>query len=155
MGRRKRQEGVEREKEEDGEGESKEKRERGNAMSQNNEKEQLSWREIWRINRRIFKICVGKRRSFFPIFISARIAEALSPYVTLYCSARFLDELTSARRPEMLVRWVLLILGLTAVMGLVKALLARLKDWEDALCHFWQYWIYGEKALDMDFAKAQ
>ncbi len=123
-------------------------------MSQNNEKEQLSWREIWRINRRIFKICVGKRRSFFPIFISARIAEALSPYVTLYCSARFLDELTSARRPEMLVRWVLLILGLTAVMGLVKALLARLKDWEDALCHFWQYWIYGEKALDMDFAKA-
>lgn len=122
-------------------------------MRQDNKKEQLSWREIWQINKRIFKICAGKRKSFFPVFIGARIVDALSPYVTLYCSARFLDELTAARRPEILARWVLLILGLTAAMGLVGGLLRRLKDREDAICYFWQYWIYGEKALSLDFDK--
>lgn len=122
-------------------------------MSQDNKKEQLSWREIWQINKMIYKICADKRKSFFPIFIGARIVDALSPYVTLYCSARFLDELTAARRPEILARRVLLILGLTAAMGLVGGLLRRLKDREDAICYFWQYWIYGEKALSLDFDK--
>lgn len=48
---------------------------------------------------------------------AVQILEVLSPYVTLYCSAQFLNELTAARRREALLWWVLLILGLTAVMG--------------------------------------
>lgn len=124
------------------------------SMGNDNRKDSFSLKEIWRINSRIFKICASKRPRYFAIRFGARILENLSPYVTLFCTARFLNELTAARRPEILTRWVLLILGLTAVLGLVGALFRRMEETEGALCSSWQNWIYGEKTLDMDFAKA-
>lgn len=116
--------------------------------------EKLSLREVLGINRRIFGICAKARPGFFVLRFTVRILEALSPYVTLYCSARFLDELTAARRPEILTRWVLLILGLTAVFRIAGSLLKRMEDAQTATESYWINWIYGKKALELDFAQA-
>ncbi len=122
-------------------------------MSRDNGKDCFTWKEVWQINKRMFKICAGKRPRYFVISFGAKFVENLFPYATLYCSARFLNELTAARRPEALTGWVLLILGLTAVMGLIGVLFRRMEETEGTLSIFWQYWIYGEKTLEMDFAK--
>lgn len=123
-------------------------------MCREKNKDQLSWKETWQINKRMFGICAKAKPHFFAVMFGSQSVEALSPYVTLYCSARFLDELTAARRTEILTMWVLLILGLTAALGLIKSLLSRMKERENDTNSFWIYWIYGRKALDMDFAKA-
>ena len=68
--------------------------------------------------------------------------------------SRFLNELTAARRPEVLAWWVLLILGLTAALGVIGSLLRRLEEAEYGMRSFWINWIYGQKALEMDFSKA-
>lgn len=113
----------------------------------------LSLREILRINQRIFGICVKARPGLFTLRFIVRIVEALSPYVPLYCSARFLNELAAARRPEILSRWVLLILGVTAVLGITGSILRRMEGAWAATESYWINWIYGKKMLDLDFAK--
>ncbi len=123
-------------------------------MRREKSNDQFSWKETWQINKRIFGICAKASPHFFAVQFGSQIVEALSPYATLYCSARFLDELTSMRRSEVLTMWVLLILGLTAALGLIKSVLTHRKERENATRIFWIDWIYGQKALDMDFAKA-
>lgn len=123
-------------------------------MCKEKKEEQLSWGEAWRINKRIFILCFRERPRFFVIRFAHQILEVLTPYVNIYCSAGFLNELTAARRPEVLTRWVLLILGLTALLGLIRSWLWRRDEAEADLRGFWEYWIYGRKTLDMDFAKA-
>lgn len=122
-------------------------------MHKEKKEEQLSWREAWTVNKRIFLLCFKARPRFFVIRFTYQILEALTPYVTLYCSARFLNELTAARRPEILLHWVLLILGLTAVFGFIRSFLRRMDEVEGDLRSFWENWIYGQKTLEMDFAK--
>ena len=56
------------------------------------------------------------------VFLSAilsSIAEAISPYLTIWLSAQLINELASARRVDMLVKWVLLTVAVTAAMGLI------------------------------------
>ncbi len=117
-------------------------------------KDQFSWKQTWQINKRVFKMCTKAKPGFFAVLFAAQILWAISPYVTLYCSARFLNELTAARRPEVLAWWVLLILGLTAALGVIGSLLRRLEEAEYGMRSFWINWIYGQKALEMDFSKA-
>ena len=117
-------------------------------------KDQFSWKQTWQINKRVFKMCTKAKPGFFAVRFATQILWAISPYVTLYCSARFLNELTAARRPEVLAWWVLLILGLTAALGVIGSLLRRLQEAGDGMRSFWLNWIYGQKALDMDFSKA-
>jgi len=117
-------------------------------------KDQFSWKQTWQINKRVFKMCTKAKPGFFAVRFATQILWAISPYVTLYCSARFLNELTAARRPEVLAWWVLLILGLTAALGVIGSLLRRLEEAGDGMRSFWLNWIYGQKALDMDFSKA-
>lgn len=123
-------------------------------MRKEKKKDPFSWKQTWQINKRVFKMCTKAKPGFFAVRFAAQILWAISPYMTLYCSARFLNELTAARRPEALARWVLLILGLTAAMGVLSSLLRRLEEAGYGMMSFWINWIYGQKALDMDFSKA-
>ncbi len=123
-------------------------------MRSEKKKEPFSWKQTWQINKRIYRLCSRAKPGFFAVRFAVQILEVLSPYVTLYCSAQFLNELTAARRREALLWWVLLILGLTAVMGVAGSLLRRLDESANGMKSFWLNWIYGQKALDMDFSKA-
>lgn len=121
---------------------------------ENKQEEQISWRETWEIHRRCFLLCRKARPQYFPIRGTKRILDALSPFVTLFLSARFLNELTGERNPEILTKWVMLILVVTGALGMLRALFKRWDELEKEFFYSWKNWIYGKKMLDMDFAKA-
>ena len=104
----------------------------------------IHWRAIKDIN----KIAPG----CFVSYILYAVVTALSPYATIWLSAQLINELASLRRLEVLGKWVLLIVTVTAAMGLIKAVLERWKNVKYEL-FYWQYHVlYAEKFLDMDYA---
>ena len=87
----------------------------------------------------------------FAAVISSAV-KALSPYVTIWLSARLINELAALRRPEILGKWVVLIIAVTAAMGLFKAALDRWKNVKDDLFYKQYNILYANKFLDMDYA---
>ena len=83
------------------------------------------------------------------------MVQALSPYVPLYFSARFLDELAGQRRQEELIKWVILLLALSAVTTLATHFLG---SWEKLgrISVYWEHQsdFYSKKLLETDFEKA-
>ena len=77
---------------------------------------------------------------------------ALSPYATIWLSAQLINELASARRPEVLGKWAILIVTVTAGVHLIKAVLERWKNVKDDLFYRQYPILYTEKFLRMDFA---
>lgn len=91
------------------------------------------------------------------VFLSAVLwsaAEALSPYATIWLSAQLINELASSRRVEMLMRWAILIVTITALLGLVKAVLNRWHDARAGMFYKLYHNLFTEKFLTMDFADA-
>lgn len=110
-------------------------------------------REAFRIYLRalrdIRRYCPG---SFGVITVRA-LVEALSPYVTIYLTARILNELASSRRPEILQTLVVLTLASAFLLTLLTGAMVR---WSAAKSS--QYFkkierIYTDKFLHMDFAQ--
>ena len=87
----------------------------------------------------------------FAAIIYSAVA-ALSPYATIWLSAQLINELASARRPDVLGKWVVLIIAVTAVVGLIKAALERWKSVKDDLFYRQYHILYADKFLNMDFA---
>lgn len=58
------------------------------------------------------------------------VTQSLSPYVTVWFSARLIDELAGMRRPDILLHWAAWTLGLTAILGVWNALL---QNWSEKL----------------------
>ena len=58
------------------------------------------------------------------------VTQSLSPYVTVWFSARLIDELAGMRRPDRLLYWAAWTLGLTAIRGVWNALL---QSWSEKL----------------------
>ena len=88
---------------------------------------------------------------FLSTILSA-IAEAVSPYMTIWFSAQIINELAYARRVDVLMKWALLTITVTAIMGL---LCAGLKRWNTAResVYYKKYTnLYTEKILNMDYA---
>ena len=97
------------------------KKEKGNQKDQQKKKE-LSWKEVFSLNKRAVLLWC---RECPMVFVSAALhaaIEALVPYLTLYFSARLLDELADLRRPEILRKWVIVLLAADAAAYLLKAL---------------------------------
>lgn len=88
---------------------------------------------------------------FLSTVLSA-IAEAVSPYMTIWFSAQIINELAYDRRVDVLMKWALLTITVTAIMGL---LCAGLKRWNTAResVYYKKYTnLYTEKFLNMDYA---
>ena len=80
------------------------------------------------------------------------IVTALSPYATIWLSAQLINELASARLPGELAKWAMLIVAVTAGVGLLKAVLERWHAAKKSLFSYQYHMLYGEKFLTMDFA---
>lgn len=79
---------------------------------------------------------------------------AITPYTTIYLSARFINELASLKRPDKLVYWILLIVGVSTAMGLLQAILKHWKAQKRELLYVHKHTIFTNKMLNMDFADA-
>ena len=116
--------------------------------------DRVSIRETMTIHLRAVKDVNRLVPGVFTSTVFYSIVSALSPYATIWLSAQLINELASTRRTDMLMRWVLLIIAVTALLGLVKSALER---WHEAResAYYRQYdQLFSEKFLTMDFADA-
>lgn len=78
--------------------------------------------------------------------------EAVSPYLTVWFSAQFINELATLRRTEVLIRWIVWTIGVTALLGLAKALLNGWNRGLDTRHNPMFRRIYMEKFMNTDYA---
>ena len=74
--------------------------------------------------RLLHRICPG----YFPILSLYCLTAALTPYATVYCSARILSELAGPRQAEALWTWVSVTVAVIGLLQILKALLGQRKD---------------------------
>ena len=70
--------------------------------------ERIPLREAVRLYKRAFLMLSGYCPGFFPFTALKEVVSSIIPYVTVFFSARIIDELAGLRRPDMLWHWVLL-----------------------------------------------
>ena len=114
--------------------------------------DRISIRDTFAIHWRAMKDMRQVAPGCFLSFILYAIVKAISPYATIWLSAQLINELSSFRRPEALGKWVILIITVTAAMGLLKAVLERWKNVNDRLFYNQYHVLYAEKFLGMDYA---
>ena len=114
--------------------------------------EGMSLRETFAIHRRAAQDIRRVAAGCFAPFILCAVAEAASPYAVIWLSARLIDELSTLRRPEILAKWVLWIVGVSAAVELLKTVLQRWKNVRGELFGRQNEALYTEKFLQMDYA---
>ena len=82
--------------------------------------------------------------------ISATV-EALSPFVTIWFSARIINELAGDRNKKLLLCYVLLTIGIHLVFSMIKNVMDRMVE-EKESC-MWEYFrkIFSDKQMSMDY----
>lgn len=116
--------------------------------------EKFSAREAGKLYIRTFRLIWRHHPKYLLSMTFYKGSQAVSPYITLYFSARFLDELAGARRPELLTQWVILVLAVSALSSLLTHILYR---WERVEAHSFYFLhtkeIFGKKLLEADFER--
>lgn len=116
--------------------------------------EKIPWKEVYALNKRALSLWCRECPMLFVSSGLHSVINALIPYLTLYFSARLLDELAGARMPERLTRWVILLLSFDAAAYFLKALTFRWKEALRATLHYRGEEIFSRKMLNMDFEAA-
>ena len=117
--------------------------------------EGVSLRENFALHRRAARDMRRVTPGCFAPFILCAVVEAASPYAVIWLSARLIDELSTLRRPEILGRWVLWTVAVSAAAGLLKAVLQRWKNVRSELFGKQDEILYTEKFLRMDYADCE
>ena len=86
------------------------------------------------------------------VTVAHAIMSALSPYITIYFSARIIDELATTRREDVLLFLVLLTLGSGVLCILITGLFRRWKEALNAQFFAQINRIYSDKMLSSDFS---
>ena len=114
--------------------------------------DKVTLRETWRVHWRAYKdirhLCPG----VFAATAAHSIAGAFSPYVTVFFSARIINEIAGSRRADVLLQLVLSALVSMTVMTLAAGLLLR---WKNTMAEKYKYrWVhlFADKMLSLDFA---
>ena len=117
-----------------------------------NKVEKVTLTEIFRIHWRAYRdvshLCPG----VFAVTAMHSIAKALTPYVTVFFSARIINELAGQRRMEELVSLVLTALVSIGVMTLITGLLLRWRQVISDQYSYRKFRLFADKMLSMDFA---
>jgi len=78
---------------------------------------------------------------------------AIVPYVLIYFSAQIISELAGACRAVRLQQLVIVTLGITLVLNLIRHLVARINEVENHTTFYYLYSLFSDKLLDMDFVQ--
>lgn len=119
-------------------------------MKEKDEKK-LSWKEVCRLNGRGFRM-IYKR---YPKLVLSRFVpmvwDVITPYISIYLSARIIGELAGTRDVGRLRELVLITLCVEAFLALGKALLTKWKNYVNSTLFLMMDQFYVDKLLGMDF----
>lgn len=87
--------------------------------------------------------------------IFASVIQTVIPYLTLWFSARIINELAGSRRPETLLRLVLTTVAVTAGLSVIGACLKRWKSAEHEMDMPLEERLMNEKLLGMEYAATE
>ena len=87
--------------------------------------------------------------------IFAAVAETVIPYVTIWFSARIINELAGQRNPEVLLRLVLTTVAVTAGLSVLSSVLKRWKNAEHEMDMPLEERLMNEKLLSMEYAATE
>ena len=105
-----------------------------------------------RLNHRALRIWQSFCPGIFLSVLADSVFRALSPYVTLWLSARIIDELAGGRDPEQLLKLILIQLISAALLSLFGGILGRWKNYKMDSAGRLHDRIYIEKMLRLDYA---
>ena len=83
------------------------------------------------------------------------LVSTLSPFATIYCSARIIDILSGSRSVDALWKWVGITLTVIAISGICIAFLRRWVETLQSLMGDYEERMMNEKMLQMDFASIE
>ena len=92
------------------------------------------------------------------LFISTALLEivnVLTPYITVWMSAQIINELAGGRSPEVLWKWVILTVSITAGLKLLSEALYHWMSAVHALEWDYEDKLLADKMMDMDFAAVE
>ncbi len=95
----------------------------------------------WKVEPKLFLSVIG-----------SSVTETVMPYVTIWFSARIINELASQRRSDVLLRLVLLTVAVTAGLSVLSACLKRWKNAEHEMDMPLEERLMNEKLLKMEYA---
>ncbi len=113
---------------------------------------QLTYWEALKLNYRSLIIWQKFCPKLLLSILASSVFEALSPYVTIWLSARIINELAGNRNPQELIRLVLLQISSAAIMALIGGILSRWKNYEKESSDRIHSKLYMEKMFRLDYA---
>lgn len=111
----------------------------------------MTGKECFRLNKRAVMLWWKTAPMLFVSTAASELFIRLTPYVTIYFTARFIDEITKACRRELLVRYAVSVLLSVAFMTLIGQALRRWKQSVHATLYYRNEDIFLKKLLSMDF----
>lgn len=114
-----------------------------------------SWSESIRLTLRGWHIWWKLRPTLLVSLASSAVVKAITPYTTIYFSARIIGELSQGRDPQVLAWWVGLLLGVTAGLLLLGGALSRWVTWEKEQSYVWDDKLNVDKMMDLDYSLIQ
>ena len=112
----------------------------------------LSYKESWSRNMRAWRIWWQMCPGVFVSKLLSSIFKASSPYVTIYFSARILDELAGNRDGHELMKLVIIQLTAGALLALINGILSRWSNYEYFSAKRLDDQVYMNKMLRLDYA---
>lgn len=116
------------------------------------EKNKLSRWDALKLNYRALLIWQKHCKRLLLSITASSVFHALSPYVSIWLSARIISELAGNRNPKELLRLVILQLASAAILALAGGILDRWKNYETQSSDIVHGKIYMEKMFRMDYA---
>ena len=116
-----------------------------------NDKNKFLWKEVCSLNGRGFRMIYKKYPQMLLSRFMCIVWDVLTPYVSIYLSARIIGELAGARDVGRLRELVLITLGMEAFLAFGKALLNKWKNYVNSASYLMMEQFYVEKMLEMDF----
>lgn len=100
---------------------------------------------------RAFKLMNQYCPGLFLVGALETLCVSVTPYITIFISARIINELSGNRNPMILAQLVIIALICTLFTELLKALLGRWKKYKQDTMWYNQRKIYADKLMNMDF----
>lgn len=116
------------------------------------EQENKSWREVFEIHYRAFRDIRKVCPRLFPVILLKEILEAVSPYVTIFFSARILEELAGNRRTDEVWKWVFWTVVCEGILVLLNLVFRQWYEMQMEDFHFRKEKLFTDKLFSMDFA---